>query len=181
MNRPTTVMSALQERKSTREYDDKELSHADLSDMLWAANGVNRPDDGKRTAPSALNRQDVDIYVILPKGAYVYDAKAHALNLVTEGDFRAAVAGGQEFVNQAPLCVVLVTDLSRLGDAENERTKAMGAVDVGVVSQNISIFCAAANLATVPRASMDEKALREALKLSDTQWPLMNHPIGYFK
>ena len=88
MNRSGSVMNALSERHSTREYAAKALTSADLSDLLWAANGVNRPADGKRTAPSAMNKQDVDVYVVLPQGTYLYDAKAHQLNLVAEGDHR---------------------------------------------------------------------------------------------
>ena len=149
--------------------------------MLWAANGINRPGDGKRTAPSAMNKQDVDVYVIIEKAAYVYDAKNHSLNLVAEGDHRSSVAGGQDFVLQAPVSIVLVSDLSRLGDPQNERVQTMGAVDVGIVSQNISIFCAAANLATVPRASMDLDALKATLGLTESQLPIINHPVGYFK
>ena len=175
-----TVMKALSERHSTREYASKELSLADLSDLLWAANGVNRP-DGKRTAPSALNKQDVDIYVITSEGGYLYDAKEHRLTLVAEGDFRGKVAGGQSFVKEAPLCLVLVSDVSRFGDAGNAQNQLMGAVDAGIVSQNISLFCSFANLATVPRASMDTDGLREALSLKEGQLPLMNHPVGYFK
>lgn len=181
MSRAKTVMNALADRKSTREYASAELSLKDLSDLLWAANGINRPGENKRTAPSAMNRQDVDIYVLLSQGAYVYDAKAHKLNLVAEGDFRAAVAGSQEFVKGAPVCLVLVSDYSKLGDPKNENTRTMAAVDVGVISQNISIFCSAANLATVPRAFMEKDQLRVALKLKDSQMPILNHPVGYFK
>lgn len=181
MNRPATVMKALSERKSTREYASKPLSVADLSDLLWAANGVNRPADGKRTAPSAMNRQEVDIYVVLPQGTYFYKAKEHELELVAEGDYRAAVAGKQNFVKEAPVCLVLVSDLNRLGDPKNEQTKIMGAADAGIVSQNISIFCAAANLATVPRASMESGQLEKALKLKENQLAILNHPVGYFK
>jgi len=181
MTRAATVMNSLSVRKSTREYAAKELSLADLGDMLWAANGINRPEDGRRTAPSAMNKQDVDVYVIMEKGAYLYDVKNHALNLVAEGDHRAAVAGGQDFVLQAPVSLVIVSDFSRLGDPKNERVRTMGAVDVGVVSQNISLFCAAANLATVPRGSMDWETLKSVLGLSESQMPIMNHPVGYFK
>lgn len=181
LNRAGSVMKALSERHSTREFAAKALSLADLSDLLWAANGINRKDSGKRTAPSALNKQDVDVYVVLPEGSYLYDAKSHALNLVAEGDYRDAVAGGQAFVKSAPVSLVLISDLSRFGDAKNERTRLMGAVDAGIVSQNISIFCSAAKLATVPRASMDLEQLKKVLKLKDTQIPMMNHPVGYFK
>ena len=181
LNRNSEVMEAFANRHSTREYAAKALTLTDFSDLLWAANGINRPEEGKRTAPSAMNKQDVDVYVVLPEGTYLYDAKAHQLNLVAEGDHRGAVAGGQAFVKSAPVSLLLVSDLSRLGDAKNTHTQLMGAVDAGIVSQNISIFCSAAKLATVPRASMDTAKLKSVLKLTDTQLPLMNHPVGYHK
>lgn len=181
LNRNSEVMEAFANRHSTREYAAKALTLTDLSDLLWAANGINRLEEGKRTAPSAMNKQDVDVYVVLPEGTYLYDAKAHQLNLVAEGDHRGAVAGGQAFVKSAPVSLLLVSDLSRLGDAKNTHTQLMGAVDAGIVSQNISIFCSAAKLATVPRASMDTAKLKSVLKLTDTQLPLMNHPVGYHK
>ena len=181
LNRNSEVMEAFANRHSTREYAAKALTLTDLSDLLWAANGINRPEEGKRTAPSAMNKQDVDVYVVLPEGTYLYDAKAHQLNLVAEGDHRGAVAGGQAFVKSAPVSLLLVSDLSRLGDAKNTHTQLMGAVDAGIVSQNISIFCSAAKLATVPRASMDTAKLKSVLKLTDTQLPLMNQPVGYHK
>lgn len=181
LNRTGAVMKALSERHSTREFASKALSLADLSDLLWAANGINRKDSGKRTAPSAMNKQDVDVYVVLPEGSYLYDAKNHQLNLVAEGDNRGAVAGGQAFVKSAPVSLVLISDLSRFGDAKKPHTQLIGAMDAGIVSQNISIFCSAAKLATVPRASMDNNQLKKVLKLKDTQIPMMNHPVGYFK
>ena len=171
LNRTGTVMKALSERHSTREFASKALNLSDLSDLLWAANGINRSDSGKRTAPSALNKQDVDLY----------DAKNHQLNLIAEGDYRGAVAGGQAFVISAPVSLVLVSDLSRFGDTKNAHTQLMGAMDAGIVSQNISIFCSAARLATVPRASMDINQLKKVLKLKESQVPMMNHPIGYLK
>ncbi len=181
LNRNSEVMEAFANRHSTREYAAKALTLTDLSDLLWAANGINRPEEGKRTAPSAMNKQDVDVYVVLPEATYLYDAKAHQLNLVAEGDHRGAVAGGQAFVKSAPVSLLLVSDLSRLGDAKNTHTQLMGAMDAGIVSQNISIFCSAVKLATVPRASMDTAKLKSILKLTDTQLPLMNHPVGYHK
>ena len=186
LNRTGAVMKALSERHSTREYASKALSLADLSDLLWAANGINRKESGMRTAPSALNKQDVDVYVVLPEGSYLYDAKNHQLTLIAAGDYRGAVAGGQAFVKTAPVSLVLISDLSRFGDAKSPRSKfggevLMPALDAGIVSQNISIFCSAANLATVPRASMDNEQLKKVLKLKDSQMPMMNHPVGYFK
>ena len=181
LNRGVNVMKAFSDRHSDREFSTRELSLQDLSDLLWAANGVNRPGDGKRTAPSALNKQDVDIYVFLAKGVYLYDALKHVLKLVAEGDHRAVVAGRQDFVKQAPVSLVYVSDLSRFGMGLDEQVKLMGAMDAGIVSQNVNLFCAGVGLSTVPRASMDQEALRKLLKLSDTQVPMMNNPVGYSK
>ena len=181
LNRAGTVMKALSERQSTREYASKALSLADLSDLLWAANGINRQESGMRTAPSALNKQDVDVYVVMPEGSYLYDAKNHQLALIAAGDYRGAVAGGQAFVKTAPVSLVLISDLSRFGDAKSPRSQLMGAMDAGIVSQNISLFCSGTGLVTVPRASMDQAKLKSGLKLKDTQRPLINHPVGYAK
>ena len=178
-NRGSSVMKALSDRRSDRAYADKALSLQDLSDLLWAANGINRP-EGKRTAPSALNKQDIDIYVIMKEGAYLYDAKSNSLQPIAKGDHRGAVAGGQDFVKTAPVSLVLVSDLSRFGKI-TDHVKLMAAVDAGCVSQNINIFCSAVGLATVPRASMDMNALKQILKLTENQLPLMNNPVGYFK
>lgn len=175
--RGNSVMQALSDRHSDREYAAKDLSLQDLSDLLWAANGINRP-DGKRTAPSALNKQDIDIYVIMKAGAYRYDAQANSLQPVAKGDHRSAVAGGQEFVKSAPVSLVLVSDLSRFGNI-TDHTKLMAAVDAGIVCQNINVFCASVGLATVPRATMDQAALKRILKLTDNQLPIMNNPVGY--
>lgn len=179
-NRGTAVMKALSDRHSDREFSPKAIELQDLSDLLWAANGVNRA-DGKRTAPSAMNRQEIDVYAVRADGAYLYDAQSHTLKPVAEGDHRAAVAGQQDFVKTAPLCLVMVINLDKLGDAANEQTKLMGAVDAGNVSQNINLFCAGVGLSTVPRASMDKAELKKVLKLGDNQLPLMNNPVGYPK
>lgn len=179
-SRGKAVMKALADRNSVREFDAKEISRRDLSDLLWAANGVNRP-DGKRTAPSAMNRQEIDVYVIDKNGAYLYDASAHTLKGITKGDHRKAVAGGQDFVVTAPLSIVLVANLEKLGDATKEHTRLIAAMDAGIVCQNINIFCSAAGLATVPRATMAQDELKKILKLSDVQLPMLNNPVGYPK
>ena len=177
--RGASVMKALDDRKSIREYSPESLNPQDLSDLLWAANGVNRP-DGRRTAPTARNLQEVDMYVIFPEGAYFYDHKEHALNPVAAGDFRAAVAASQDFPKTAPLCIVLVADMNKYGNL-NEQSKLMAAVDVGIVCQNINIACAAFGLATVPRGIMDHATLKSALKLTDMHLLLINNPVGYPK
>ena len=178
--RGSAIMKALNDRMSIREYSPESLKPQDLSDLLWAANGVNRP-DGRRTAPTARNLQEVEMYVIFPEGAYWYDYKEHALNPVAAGDFRRAVAGGsQDFVVSAPLSIVLVADMSKYGNM-SEGSKLMAAVDVGIVCQNINVACAGLGLATVPRGTMDQAALRTALKLEDTHLLLINNPVGYPK
>ncbi len=172
------VMKVFNDRKSERTFAPEKLKPQDLSNLLWAANGINRT-DGKRTAPSAKNVQDVDVYVVMQEGAYLYDAKAHALNPVAAGDHRGAIAVSQDYVKSAPLVIVLVSDLTRLGNAANEQTKLMGAVDVGIVCQNINMACAGLGLSTVPRAWMNHEKLKEVLKLKETQLLLMNNPVGY--
>ncbi len=177
--RGVSVMAAFANRHSDRKFATKALRAQDLSDLLWAANGINRA-DGKRTAPSALNKQDIDIYVVMKEGAYLYDAKAHALSPVAKGDYRASVGGGQDFVKNAPVVLVLVSDLSRFGNL-GDHVKTMAALDAGIVVQNICVCCAGLGLSTVPRASMDKDALKKALKLSDSQELMMNTPVGYPK
>ena len=165
VKRGLPVMTALQKRQSTREYADKKLELQDLSDLLWAAAGINRPESGKRTSPTAMNKQEIDVYVCLQGGAYLYHPKANSLEPVTKEDLRPA-----------PVCLVMVADLSKFGGEV-----LMPALDAGIVSQNISLFCSGTGLVTVPRASMDQAKLKSGLKLKDTQRPLINHPVGYAK
>lgn len=172
-----TLMKALSNRQSTREFSTQQISLQKLSNLLWAANGINRT-DGKRTAPSAVNAQDIDIYVCRADGAYRYDAQKNMLEFITNKDLRSAVAGGQDFVKQAPVCLVLVSDAAKFTRGGGDK---FGGVDAGYVSQNICLYCAADGLATVPRASMDSATLKKELKLTDKQTPWLNHPVGYRK
>jgi len=128
----------------------------DLSDLLWAANGINRPDEGKRTAPSAMNAQDVDVCVFMKQGVYLYEHRDYTLIGIVEGDHRKLIAGRQEIVAEAPVSLLLVSDISRFRAGSDELKRTWAAIDVGIVSQNISLFCASAGLATRPRASMDQ-------------------------
>ena len=179
-DRGIPVMKAFEQRKSDREFANKELSLQDLSDLLWATNGINRPESGKRTAPSAMNRQDIDVYVCRADGAYLYDAVNRVLKPVSPDDLRSFVAGGQEWVKTAPVCLVLVSDLSKFG-GKGEHQMMTGAIDAGIVSQNIAIFCAGTGLVTVPRMSMAQDKLRASLKLKDSQQLFLNNPVGYPK
>ncbi len=174
-------MKALSERASQSEFDSADLSLQDLSDLLWAANGINRPDASKRTAPSAQNAQDIDIYALLKSGAYLYDAKKHLLEQVADNDCRKLAAGRQENVAKAPVICLLVSDISRFRRGEDSLKLIWAAEDAGIVSQNISIFCASIGLATRPRASMDQAKLREVLRLKDSQHLMLNSPVSYKK
>ena len=178
-DRGLPVMKALTLRASASDWDSTQLDLQDLSDLLWAANGINRPESGKRTAPSALNAQDIDIYVCMKSGVYLYDAKKNLLELVVADDYRNLAAGSQIEVTTAPVNCILVSDASRFRVEEDSVKLFLAAADAGIVSQNISIFCASVGLATRPRANMDQQKLREILKLTDSQHLLLNHPVSY--
>jgi SagB-type dehydrogenase family enzyme len=179
-DRGFSVIKALSVRASVRAYSDKSLSLQDLSDLLWAADGINRPDKGLRTASSAMNAQDIDVYVILADGAYLYNAKGNVLEPVSAGDYRAVI-GKQDYVKTAPVNLILVSDTSRFKNGDEGSKLTMAALDAGIVSQNVSVFCASVGLCTVPRASIDVKKMQEVLKLKDSQKVLLNHPVGYPK
>lgn len=179
MKRGLTVMQALEKRSSASAFSSEKLKIQDLSDLLWAANGINRPDVNKRTAPSAMNAQDIDVYVFLEEGVYLYNASAHTLEPVVSGDQRLLAAGRQAEFAKAAVILVMVSDISRFPGSEESMKLSMAAMDAGLVSQNISIFCAGMGLITRPRATMDQVKIREILKLKESQHPLLNNPVSY--
>ena len=172
----SSVMEAFWQRRSDRAYSDEDLTLKELSNLLWAATGINR-EDGRRTNPTAINLQEVSIYVFLPQAVYYYNHVDHSLEKKAEGDYRSLVGGRQDFVMNAPAVLVMVEDTSKIGGFD-DRMKLFVACDVGIVSQNINLFCAAYGLATVPRGSMDHAAIATLLGLDETQVPLMNNPVG---
>jgi SagB-type dehydrogenase family enzyme len=174
------LMQVLRDRHSTREFKPDKLPLQVLSDLLWAAFGINRLETGKRTAPSAMNWQEVDIYVALPEGLYVYDAKAHRLVQILAEDVRAAT-GGQDFVKGAPLNLVYVADLARTKDAGAEEKNFYTTIDVGFISQNVYLFCASEGLATVVRGTVDRPALAKLMKLRPEQKIIVAQTVGYPK
>jgi SagB-type dehydrogenase family enzyme len=174
------LMQALKDRRSTREFKSEKLPVLVLSNLLWAAFGINRPESGKRTAPSARNWQEIDIYVVMADGAFVYDAKAHRLNPVGAGDIRAAT-GGQDFVKDAPVNLVYVADLAKTEDSSPEDQRLYTAVNAGFISQNVYLFCASEGLATVVRGSVDRPALAQLLKLRSDQRIVVAQTVGYPK
>lgn len=170
------LMQALNARKTTRDFSPERLSPQVLSDLLWAAFGVNRP-DGRRTAPSAMNSQEIDIYVALAEGVYLYDAKPHALKPVVAGDLRAAT-GGQGFVGTAPLNLVYIADFARMGGSEQDKV-FYSAADAGFIGQNVYLYCASEGLGTVIRGTIDRAALAKELKLRPEQRILLAQTVGY--
>jgi SagB-type dehydrogenase family enzyme len=181
LTRGLPVMTALSLRASATEFDTTTLSLQDMSDLLWAANGINRPESGKRTAPSARNAQDIDVYAVMKSGVYLYNHTKHCLDFITGGDHRALVAGRQENFAVAPFFCVMVSDFSRFSSGDDSSKMVIAAYDAGIVSQNISIFCASVGLDTRVRASMDQEKLREILQLKDSQHLMLNNPVGYKK
>jgi SagB-type dehydrogenase family enzyme len=172
------LMQVLNERHSTREFGAEKLSPQMLSNLLWAAFGVNRT-DGKRTAPSAVNWQEMDIYVTLPEGAYVYDAKANRLNLVASEDLRAAT-GSQPFTGTAPLNLVYVADMTKAKTSPENQAIWVPA-DAGVIVQNVYLFCASEGLVAVVRGMIPRDALAKALKLRPEQKIMLAQTVGYPK
>ncbi len=176
LDSPATLVSALKARRSSREFSPAPLSPQALSDLLWAAAGVNR-EDGKRTVPSARNWQEIDVYVVLPAGAYVYDSKAQTLRGVVKGDLRP-VTGTQDFVAAAPLNLVYVADLSRMSGASGADRDLYAAIDAGFVSQNVYLWCSATGLSTVVRGSVDRPVLAKALGLRPDQRIIVAQTVG---
>jgi nitroreductase len=168
---------ALARRHSSREFAPNELPLQVLSNLLWAAFGVNRP-DGHRTAPTALNCQEIDVYAALPSGAYLYDASANALQLAATSDLRR-VTGYQDFVDEAPLDLVYVADQARMSMVPVRQRESYAAVAAGAISQNVYLFAASAGLSTVIRAWIDREAIGNALGLPHDQQALLSQTIGY--
>lgn len=173
------LMEALAKRHSSREFAPDALPARLLSDLLWAAYGVNR-EGGGRTAPSALNCQEVDVFVALPAGAYRYDAAAHALHLVAGSDLRS-VTGYQDFVDEAALDLVFVADHARMGMVPVAQRESYASAAAGAIAQNVYLFCAGNDLAAVIRAWIDRAAIADALGLTHDQQVLLAQTVGYPK
>jgi SagB-type dehydrogenase family enzyme len=174
------LMQALKARATSRAFAPDALPDQVVSNLLWAAFGINRPDSGRRTAPSAQNWQEIDIYVVMGNGTYVYDAKAHALVPVVSEDLRA-LTGRQSFAKDAPLTLVFVADYARTGKASPEDKGLYTAADTGYISQNVYLFCASEGLATGVRGSIDRPALAKALKLRPDQKIMLAQSVGFPK
>ena len=165
------VFDAINERQSYKDPSDKAVDMQTLSDLLWVAYGFNR--DEKRVVPSALNKQELDVYVILKEGAYLYDAKANKLILKSKGDNRDA-AGQQDYVFVAPINLIYVVD----------KTKDTGTgayISCGCAVQNVYLACASKGLGCTVRTSIKKEELQKRLKLANTQEAIAGQTIGYKK
>ncbi len=171
------LMDVLADRQTGREYAERELGAQVLSDLLWAAWGVNR-EDGRRTAPSARNWQEIDLYVVTKDGAYLYDAPENLLRGVKAGDLRGAT-GGQPFVPTAPLNLVYVAVVERMGNIPPEAIDQYSWADAAFISQNVYLYCASEGLATVVRGAIDRKAIAEAFDLPEGMRVVMAQSVGY--
>lgn len=172
------LMQALAQRQSQRDFDSTPLPMQTLSDLLWSAAGINRQHLGGRTAPSAMNSQEIDVYAALPGGLYCYAPKSHVLQLIGATDVRR-VTGYQDFVDTAPLDLVFVADLGRMKLVPATQREAFASSAAGAMAQNVYLFCASAGLAAVIRAWIDRGALARAMGLSNDQHIILAQTVGH--
>jgi len=173
------LMQLLKERKSVREFSLEKIPLQVLSNLLWAAFGMTRP-DGKRTAPSARNWQETGIYVTSADGLYLYDATAHTLIPIPKDDIRG-MTGTQSFVKDAALNLVYVADYAKAGTASMEEKDLWSACDTGFIAQNVYLYCTSEGLNTVVRGLIDKPALAKAMKLRPDQKIILAQSVGYPK
>ena len=164
------LMDALNKRQSIRSFQNKDLSIQQLSNLLWAANGFNR--DDKRTAPTANNRQELELYITTREALYFYDARNHSLREIKKGDLRGET-GAQDFVAKVPLNLIFVVDMQKASGREYAFTGC------GFVSQNIYLYCASEGLGSVVRGMFDKERLHSLLELKPSQEVLLTQSVGY--
>lgn len=173
------LLDVLHNRKSTREFASQQLSLDLISDLLWAADGYNRPETKHRTAPTAHDRQEIDIYAALETGLYLYDGEANLLHLITSQDLRTAT-GEQDFVATAPLDLIYVADLARMQDAaDRTEQRFYSAIDTGFIAQNVYLFCASEGLATVVRGLVPRTRLAPLMRLRPSQRIIVAQSVGF--
>lgn len=172
------LMEALNERKTDRNFSDRELSEQTLSDLLWAAWGFNR--DSKRTAPSSRNRQEIDVYVSLKTGLYLYDAANNLLKQISDKDIRKSTGVlVQPFVGKAPVNLIYVCNKSKVKGKSDEELIATTFANTGFIAQNVYLFCASENLITVVRGMVDRDKLAEKMNLTSDQVVTYAQTVGY--
>ena len=178
LNRGKLLMQALKDRQSRRDFAPEELSLQTLSNLLWAANGMNRPDIKHRTAPSAMNMQEIDIYVAKKDGLYLFDAENNILKPVLAKNVMA-LTGKQAFVEKAPINLIFVADFSKMSRVSDVDKDFYAGTDTGYISQNVYLFCASEDLATVARGLIDKTVLAKAMNLRPDQKVILAQTVGY--
>jgi len=178
MDKGRALMQVLKNRQSLRNIAPDKLSLQELGNLLWAACGVNRPESGKRTAPTAVNWQEIDVYVALPEGLYLYDARGHTLTPVLDEDIRP-LAGKQKFVQTAPVVLIYTADFDKMTRASKESKHFYSATDTGFISQNVYLYCASEGLATVVIGMVDKPRLQRKMRLRPAQRVILTQPVGY--
>jgi len=171
------LMTVLSFRSSSREFSSTELSPVTLGELLWAADGVNRPTSGGRTAPTPHAFHEIDIYVTLPNGVYLYDPSSHRLFLKHAIDARN-LTGYQDFVGAAPLDLVYVVRTAPLQSLPPQQRNIFSAVTAGAIVQNVYLYCASAGLATVVRGWINHRLLSDALRLNEDELPILAQTVG---
>lgn len=174
------LMQALKDRKSSREFSEKDIPQQMLSNLLWAAFGINRKDSGMRTAPSACNFQEIEIYAAMKEGLYKYDPPNNTLILTLSEDIREKT-GIQKFTQTAPVNLIFVADLSKMGSIAKDMKEFYSATDTGYISQNVYLFCASNGLSTVVLGWVDKEALSKTMQLKPEQKIILTQPVGYSK
>ena len=171
------LMEALAKRRSQRSFADKPLAPEQMSRLLWAAFGVNRPGEDGRTAPSWRGSKETDIYVATAQNVTRYDPASHGMTEYLKGDIRPQ-AGRSAFVATAPAVLIYVADLSRMAKASREDQRLYAHVDAALIAQNVYLFAASEGLATVMLGNVDKEALTKTLKLPDDQLVTFTQPVG---
>ena len=171
-------MEVLNERKSSRNFSERELEPHILSNLLWATNGINREENGKRTAPSARDMREIDVYVVTSEGAYLYIPEEHQLKAIKAGDFRKEAAGRSEFAAKAPVILVFVANDKKMEKMDAAAKDAYAHIDCGYVSQNVYLYCASENLGTVALGGVDKVGMTKALDLKEDK-VILSQPVGY--
>jgi SagB-type dehydrogenase family enzyme len=172
------LMEALNDRHSTREFSDRELDMQTLSNLLWAGFGYNRPEERKRTAPTSRNYQEMEIYVSIPSGLYLYDAWENTLVFIHDRDIRSGT-GSQDYVGKAPLNVVYVADQRKVQNPHSDRQLQASHTNSGFIAQNVYLYCASAGLVSVVRALFDPELLQKEMLLDENMIIILTQTVGY--
>src|SRR5271157_548800 len=172
-----SLAQALKQRMTTREYGGDTLSEPVLSNLLWSACGINRPNSGKRTAPTARNWQEIDVYVATTAGMYLYDPKGNALVPIVPEDIRSLTYTQIDRFKDAPIHLVYISDLAKT-DGEEGTAMLLTAMDTGFVAENVYLYCASEGLPTAFRVSIDKDKLGQAIKLRPTQRIMGAQSVG---